>query len=339
MAPPAGVPHRGAMPAPDRRASSAIAPIDLATLVLLGALWGAAYLFSRIAAPEVGALWVGVARVGIAAAVLLALTGSGTIRAIRSRPRQFLIVGLTSSAIPFTLIAVAALTLPTALGGLLNATTPLFTALFSVGILGQRLTTRTMVGMGFGLAAVVVLLGWSPLEIGPATVVAALAALGAAANFGIAGVVARRWMADVPPMHLAAGQMTVATLVLLPLALASGVPAVPTPGAVVALVAIGVGSTALAWPLYFRTLRRSTATAASTVTFIIPGFAIAWGALVLGEAPGPGTAAGIALVIVSLVLVLDVRLPRPSRAIRPANQPAAGPALPTAGRAALPAEA
>ena len=295
----------------------AVAASDVATLILLGALWGGAYLFSRIAVPEVGPLWVGLARVGIAAAVLLAITGRAAIRAIAARPRAFLIVGLTSSAIPFTLIALAAATLPVALGGLLNATTPLFTALVAAGWLGQRLSARTLAGIAVGLVAVLMLLGWSPLEPDMTTLVAALAALGAAANFGIAGVYARRTLPDVPPLRLAAGQMTVASVVLAPLAVASGIPPMPSPTAAVALVGVGVLSTALAWPLYFRVLHRTSATAASTVTFIIPGFAILWGAIGLGEMPGLGTAIGVALIALSLVLVLDLRVRMPRTVGRP----------------------
>jgi drug/metabolite transporter (DMT)-like permease len=136
-----------------------------------------------------------------------------------------------------------------------------------------------------------------------------MAGLGAAANFAIAGTVARRWLSDVPPLQLAAGQMTIATLVLAPLAVAGGLPPIPSPAAIGSLVAVGVASTAVAWPLYFRLLRRTTATAASTVTFIIPGFAIVWGALALGEGLEAGTALGFGLVLVSLALILGSPVP------------------------------
>jgi drug/metabolite transporter (DMT)-like permease len=308
--------HGVGMATPHRPDPAGIRPADIASLIALGALWGGAYLFSRVAAPEVGPLWVGVARVGLAAIVLLAVTGPATLASVRARPRAFLVVALTSSAIPFTLIAFSAMTLPTALGGLLNATTPMFTALIAAVWLGLRLTARTMVGLAVGLVAVMVLLGWSPVAIGPAVILAAIASLAAAANFGFAGVYARRTLADIPPLTLAAGQMTVATLVLLPLAVADGIPPVPSTAATAALVALGVGSTALAWPLYFRVLRGTTATAASTVTFIIPGFAILWGAIALGEPLGPGTAVGFGLVLVSLILVLGLRVTRPRLPVR-----------------------
>lgn len=318
-----GRPHRGGMTPSTERTPAAVAPVDLATLVFVAALWGGAYLFSRVAAPEVGPLWVGVARVGLAAAILLALTGRPTLRLIARRPREFVVVGLTSSAIPFTLIAFSALTLPTALGGLLNATTPMFTALIAAGWLGQRAGGRTLAGLVVGFGAVVVLLGWSPVELTPATVIAGVASLGAAANFAIAGIYARRRMPDVPPLQLAAGQMTVATAALLPLAIASGVPSMPSAGAAGSLLAIGVASTAIAWPLYFRVLRRTTATAASAVTFIIPGFAILWGALALGEAIGPGTAVGFVLVMVSLLLIMGPALPDAARRRARLRTPAA----------------
>ena len=298
------------------RPSNGIAPLDIAALLFLGAVWGGAFLFYRIAAPEVGPLWTAEIRVVIAALALLAVVGRPTARAVRGRIRPFAIVGLTFSAVPFALIAVASLTLPTGLAALLNATTPLFTALIGAAWLGSRISSRVMAGLGVGLASVLVLVGWSPLEPGPETVVAAAASLGAALSYAFAGTFVRRSLPNVRPIELAAGQLATAAVLLLPLAVVTGPPPVPTPGAAAALVALGIASTAVAWPIFFGVLGRTSPTIASTVTFIVPGFGILWGGLVLGEAIGPGTALGFGLVLVSLVLVLGLRLPRPALAPR-----------------------
>jgi drug/metabolite transporter (DMT)-like permease len=292
-----------------RQSNGAIAPADVAALLFLGAVWGGAFLFYRIVAPEVGPLWTAEVRVGIAAVALLAVVGRPALRAVPGRIGQFAFLGLTFSAIPFVLIGFATLTLPTGLAALLNATTPLFTALVGAIWLGTRISPRVVAGIGVGLASVLVLVGWSPLDPGPATFVAAAASLGSAFSYAIAGTFVRRHMADVRPIELAAGQMTASALILLPVALVSGPLPVPSPGAAVSLLTLGLASTAVAWPLFFRVLGRTTPTTASTVTFIVPGFGILWGALFLGEAIGPGTATGFALVLVSLVLVLGIRIP------------------------------
>ena len=77
----------------------------------------------------------------------------------------------------------------------------------------------------------------------------------------------------------------------------------------ISLLAVGVLSTAVAWPIFFRVLRRTTPTAASTATFIVPAFAIAWGSIILAEPVGVGLLVGFGLILVSLMLVLGIRLP------------------------------
>jgi drug/metabolite transporter (DMT)-like permease len=287
-------------------AERATATTDLGLLVFLGAVWGAAFLFMRIAAPQVGPVWAAEARVSLAALILVSVAGRRTWRTARSRKRDVLVTGATFSAIPFTLLAFATLTLPTGLGALLNAATPLFTALIGVVILGNRLTGRIVAGIALGMAAVAVVVGWSPLDAGPGTLLAVGAALGAALSYGVGGTWVRLRLQGLPGIEIATGQLVSASLILLPFAILSGPPGVPSPTGVASLLGVAVVSTALAWPLYFRVLKRTSATAASTVTFIVPAFAILWGAIVLGEPVGPELVVGFALIMVSLALVLGV---------------------------------
>ena len=227
----------------------------------------------------------------------------------RGRILPIAFVGATFSAIPFSLIAFASLTLPTGFAALLNAATPIFTALVGAAWIGHRLTGRAFVGMGIGVFAVLVLVGWSPLPLGPATILAVAAALGAALSYAVAGTWVRRRLSDMSGIEVATGQLVTGAMVLLPFAILSGAPGVPGPDGIASLVAVAIFSTALAWPIFFRVSSHTTPTAASTVTFIVPAFGITWGALVLGEHVGVELIAGFALVMVSLVLVLGIRLP------------------------------
>ena len=279
---------------------------DLALLVFLGAVWGAVWLFMSVAAPEVGAVWAAETRVTLAALILVVVAGRRTWRTARGRVLDFLVTGATFSAIPFTLIAFATLTLPVGIGALLNAATPLFTAMIGVVVLGQRLTGRVVAGIAIGIGAVALVVGWSPLDLGPGTLLAVGAALGAAFSYGIAGTFVRRRLSGIPGIEIATGQLVSASIVLLPFAILSGPPGMPSAAGAASLLAVAVVSTALAWPLYFRVLKRTSATAASTVTFIVPAFAILWGAMALGEPIGPELVVGFALIMVSLALVLGV---------------------------------
>ena len=125
----------------------------------------------------------------------------------------------------------------------------------------------------------------------------------------------KRALPGVGATELATGQLTAGALLLLPFALASGAPGVPSQDGVLALVFVGVLSTALPWPIYLRLLRSTTPTIASSVTFVVPAFAITWGAIVLGEPVGAELLAGFGLIIVSLVLVLGLRPRLPFRSI------------------------
>jgi drug/metabolite transporter (DMT)-like permease len=230
----------------------------------------------------------------------------------------FLIVGALFSAVPFTLISFATLTLHAGFTALLNAATPLFTAAIAVAFMGQRISWRVAAGLAVGVFAVIVLVGWSPLEPGLTTILAVAAGLGAPLSYAVAGNLVRARMADVPPTELATGMLTGGALVALPVAILSGAPGVPQVDGLVSLVGVGVLSTALAWPVFFRVLRRTTPTAASTVTFIVPAFALTWSAILLAEPVGVSLLIGFGLILVSLVLVLgigsSVRVPRLRRA-------------------------
>jgi len=279
---------------------------DLGSLLFLGAVWGAAFLFLRIAAPEVGPAWAAEIRLATGAAVLLVVARRRTWVAARGRMISFLITGALFSAVPFTLIAFASVTLPAGFTALLNAATPLFTAVVAVAFMGQRLAWRVAAGLAVGVMAVIVLVGWSPIEPNAATILAVAAGLGAPASYAVAGNYVRARLAGVEPLELATGMLTAGTIVALPVAVLTGAPHVPALDGALSLLAVGVLSTAIAWPIFFRVLRRTTPTAASTVTFIVPAFALTWGSIVLAEPVGIGLLVGFGLILVSLSLVLGI---------------------------------
>jgi drug/metabolite transporter (DMT)-like permease len=289
-----------------------VAANDFGLLLFLGAVWGGAYLFMRVAAPQVGPLWTAEIRIALAALILLAVTGPRSWRTLRSKALPMAAVGLTFSAIPFSLISFATLTLPAGFAALLNAATPIFTALVAAAFLAHRLTARAVIGMAVGVLAVAVLVGWSPLPIETGTLLAVGAALLAAVSYAIGGTLVRRLLPGVSGTEVATGQLTTGALILLPFAALGGAPGEVGIDAAAALVGLATVSTALAWPLFFRVSGRTTPTIASTVTFVVPAFGILWGALVLGEPVGLELIAGFALVMISLALVLNLPVPAPS---------------------------
>jgi drug/metabolite transporter (DMT)-like permease len=269
-------------------------------------------VFYRIGAPALGpALFVEL-RVLLASGLLLAyLAGrgatGGTGRRLRERWREYLVLGAINAALPFTLIAIAELTLPASFASVLNATAPVFSTLLAVPLLGERLRLRPALGVIVGIVGVVVLVGAAPFPLTPVLVVSAMASLIAAFSYGLAAIYVRRALKGESPLDLTLGQQLSASLLLIPFALYELPTARFTPGAIGSVVGIAALSTALGYVIYFRILQVAGPTQALTVTFLIPVFGILWGSLLLGESIGLGLVLGAAIILVSIALVTDVR--------------------------------
>ena len=220
---------------------------------------------------------------------------------------EYLVLGAINAALPFTLIAIAELTLPASFASVLNATAPVFSTLLAVPLLGERLRLRPAVGVIVGVVGVVVLVGAAPFPLTPVLVVSAMASLIAALSYGLAAIYVRRALQGESPLDLTLGQQLSASLLLIPFALFELPTARFTPGAIGSVVGIAALSTALGYVIYFRILQVAGPTQALTVTFLIPVFGILWGSLLLGESIGIGLVLGAAIVLVSIGLVTDVR--------------------------------
>lgn len=284
---------------------------DLGLLTALGALWGASFVFIRVAAPVIGPFALVEFRVFLAALALAVYAlFLGKALGIRERWRGFLILGGLNSAIPFCLISVAQLELTASFGAILNSTAPLFGAIVAAVWIGDPFTARKVSGLVMGVVGVAVLVGWSPVPVTLALVLAVLASLAASLFYGISGVYAKRNFAGIPPLGLAIGQLSGAAVVVLPAAAADlpgEVPPVPVGASVLALAFL---STAVAYLIYFRLITSVGPTKTLTVTFLVPVFGVSLGALVLGEPLGGGTLPGLAIILASVFLVNEVRLRR-----------------------------
>jgi drug/metabolite transporter (DMT)-like permease len=280
---------------------------DWLMLVALSLLWGGSFFLNKIAVAEVPPLAVALARVAIAAVILLAIAASrGELRMLVGAWPAFLALGLVNSALPFALIAWSQTHIASGLASILNATTPLFALLAANAVTrDDKLTRGRAVGLVFGLIGVATMVGPGALSGFGLHVAGEFACLVAAALYGAGSVYARRFSAYAPHA-LAAGQTAAATLLLLPptlLAPQSLNILPPSAGAMAALFALGAFSTALAYLLYFRVLARAGATNTSLVTFLIPVSAILLGAVLLGERLEPHQFAGMAAIAVGLIAI------------------------------------
>lgn len=276
---------------------------DTARLLLLAAIWGASFLFMRIAAPALGPVLTAELRTliaGVALALYFALTGFNP--EYRRWRRQYVIVGIVSSAVPFLLWAYAALSVSAGLLAVLNATSPMFGAVCSAVLLRERLNARRVVGLVVGVAGVVLVT--QPAGQPNLHYPAIAAALFAAFCYGLVATYIKRWASDVPSRGMAAGSQLAAGILLVPFIPLWPPAGAPSAGVVASILALGLVCSALAYILYFRLIADLGATRALSVTYLIPVFGVLWGVLFLGETISASMLAGTALVVLGTVFVL-----------------------------------
>jgi drug/metabolite transporter (DMT)-like permease len=293
-------------------------PRDAVELVVLAAIWGASFLFMRVAGPEFGPVPLIFLRVSIAAVCLVpaaALAGRG--RALRGRVVPVAVVGAINSALPFCLLAYATLFVTGGLAAILNATSPLWGAVIAHVWLKDRLTPARAIGLVVGFGGVVFLVwGRASFKAGGAGL-AVLAAMGATLSYGVAASYTKKRLAGADPLAVAAGSMLAACILLAPAALFLWPAHAVSARAWGAVVALGVVCTTFAYVLYFRLIAHVGPARAISVTFLIPPFALFWGGLILGEPLSARTLLGACIILVGTALVTGLVRPR-ARALPPA---------------------
>lgn len=295
----------------------------LVDFVLLGAIWGASFLFMRVATHSMGALPAAGLRVAIAALFLLPLLlFKGLGPALRTHWKLTFAVGVLNSAIPFACFTFALLSITTGLAAILNATVPLFGALIAWLWLKDKPSASRMLGLAIGFIGVS-MLAWDkasfkPDASGTTTGWAVLACLLACLCYGTAASVAKKFMGGFPTLVSATGSQMGASLALLPLTWYFWPAENPGLEAWAAVIVLGVMCTGLAYILYFRLIERAGPSRALAVTFTIPAFAVVYGVLLLGE-----TVTGW-MVICALVIIAGtslstglVKLGRKSSVVKP----------------------
>jgi drug/metabolite transporter (DMT)-like permease len=282
---------------------------DVGMLFALASIWGASFLFIRMAVHDYGAPLLVLVRVLLGGLILLGvarLTRQPT--QLRAHWGKFLLLGAVNSALPFTMIASAEIHLTASFAAILNATTPFFAALMSWLVLKDALTPRKIVGLLVGLVGVAMVVGWSPLELTPEVLLAIGMMFVGSCAYGVGTVYSKKSFAGVSPFTMAIGQQLGSSVLMLPLALATLPTEVPSTSATLAVLALAVLCTAVAYVLFFTLVSRVGPTNTSTVTMLVPFFGILWGALFLGEAVEIGQLFGFALILVALTQVTGFKL-------------------------------
>jgi drug/metabolite transporter (DMT)-like permease len=257
-------------------------PVTVAVqLVVLSAIWGGSFLFMRLAVDDFGPVPLVEVRLALGALLLLPFLWRDRAQFTLARWPMMALIGALNSALPFLLFAWAAERAPAGVGAIANGMTALSAALMGFLFFQERLSTRRSVALCAGFAGILVLGSgkMAGMSVGWASLAGGLASL----MYGFSIHMARRHLAGLPAAALAAVTLGSSALVAVPFTIATWpVKAIPAQ-AWLSAAALGVFCTGIAFVIFYRLIERIGANRASTVTYLVPPFGVAWGWLFLDE--------------------------------------------------------
>jgi drug/metabolite transporter (DMT)-like permease len=287
-------------------------------LVALGAIWGASFLLIEIGLRDLAPGLLAWARIALAAVVLVAFAHmSGALAGLRDRLPGIMVLAAVQVAGPFLLIAAGQQEITSSLAGILMTTAPIFGAVLAVWVDDEeRSSGLRLVGVLLGFVGVVVLLGLD-LDGSAAALLGGLAVVLAGLGYAVGGFIIKHRFAGHAPVGVAAAVMTGSAVWLTPAAIASIPASAPGVGPLLAVVALGVVGTGLAFAIYYELFATVGPARTLIVAYLIPGFAVVYGALLLGERVTAVTLIGLGLILAGSWLAAEGRMPWRARVMPP----------------------
>jgi drug/metabolite transporter (DMT)-like permease len=283
-------------------------PKHLFQIVLLSAVWGVSFLMMRVAVVTFPPVWISLLRCALGASLLwtVLLVGGYSLPPRRLAP-WLLLVAILNNAVPFTFFAWGERTVPSNMAAVLNATVPIWILLFSMLIYRDRSGPRTIAGVLLSFAGVVIVIigqsgGGTAHEVSAGMLFGIVIIALAAVSYAIATLVAKTKLRGLDPMGLATTQLSIATVLLLPVAFAGEHPSALHVGPIGAVAVLGFAGSGIAYLLYYRLLEEISATQLAGVTYLMPIWGIFWG-LLAGESIGISAWFGVAVTVVGLALM------------------------------------
>jgi drug/metabolite transporter (DMT)-like permease len=280
---------------------------DFLLLTILSAIWGASFLFMRIASPEFGPVALICVRMTGAVIIVLPFLLSKKFRArVASHAGRLTLLGITNHVIPFTLLAFATTRLEAGFTSLINATTPMFTAIAGAALFATAISRSQIVGLAIAFFGVFILsFGKLSFTAGGAGW-AILAGLGATFCYGISVNYSKRHLSGLSASEITVGSMLASTLILLLPGWWFWPEVQPSQEAWISAILLATVCTAIAFLLFFRVLASAGAIASSTVTFLVPVFAIGWGISLLGESLNLQLIIGMLVTLLGTAITLGL---------------------------------
>ncbi len=288
---------------------------DAFLLVVLSSIWGASFLFIKLGVDAFEPSVVAFGRLFFGSVLLLALLpGRGGLGPLRGHFGPILVLGALNNAVPFWLLGFAETRLDSGLTAVIQAAAPIFTVVLASRIdASQRVAGVRLVGVGIGFVGVVLLVG---VQSG-GQLIAALAVIGVAFCYAASVLFAGVTMRGIPPLQVSLGQLTCAAVLMAPFAILQRPESAPPAKAWLAVVALGVLGSGIAYLLYFAIIASAGASRAILVTYLVPAFALVYGAVFLDEAVTAIALAGLALVLTGTALATGLARMRRAASVAP----------------------
>jgi drug/metabolite transporter (DMT)-like permease len=286
-------------------------------MALLAGLWGASYLFIKVALDDgLPPIFIVFARIALGAAVLVPIAArAGVLERMRGLYGPILFMAVVQVVVPFVLITYGERHIASSLTGILVSAAPIFTALIAVRYDDEeRPHGIATAGVAMGIVGVVLLFGVD-LSGDSAAIAGGLMVLLASVGYAIGSLYLKHRLQGVPPVGIAASTMIAGTLVLIPPVLFALPPHVPSLEATGSLLALGAGGTGIAFAIYFTLIAEIGPGRASLVAYIAPGFAVLYGVSLLSEPLTVGGVLGLALILAGSWIAAEGRLPGRARAM------------------------
>jgi drug/metabolite transporter (DMT)-like permease len=278
---------------------------------VMSVTWGASYLLIKIGinggvpAPDVA--WL---RVAMAAVILVVLAWrAGTLGTLSGRWGWVIGYAVAEISIPFPLIAAGEVHIASSLAAIIIAAVPLIVTVLSLRFdPSERPTPRRAVGLAVGFIGVIALVGID-VAGNSAQLLGALAVLVGAVGYAIGPMLVKLGMDGIDSRAAMGAALVIATVILTPVAAVDLPRRAPTVGALVAVAALGVFCTAMAFVVYTILVREAGTGRATIITYVNPLVAVILGVTLLGERPGPGALAGLVLILAGSWLSTGGTLP------------------------------
>jgi drug/metabolite transporter (DMT)-like permease len=285
-------------------------------MALLAGLWGASYLFIKVALDDgMPPLFIVFARIALGAVVLVPLAlRAGALQALRGLTGAIVFMAVVQVVVPFLLITYGERHIASSLAGILVSAAPIFTALIAVRYDDdERPHGIAIAGVVMGIVGVVLLFG---VDLsGDATALAGgLMVLLASVGYAVGSLYLKHRLRGVPAVGIAASTMVAGALVLAPFVFSALPPHAPSLKAGASLLALGAGGTGVAFAIYYTLITEIGPGRASLVAYIAPGFAVLYGVTLLSEPLTAGALLGLVLILAGSWIAAEGRLPGQARA-------------------------